>query len=100
MRFIKTALVVFVSLFGFEASAQVEQAKYIVLIGSDGLGAYAFEKADIPNLKRLMDEGAYTLKARSVLPSSSAVNWMSMISGTPPEIHGYTEWGSKTPEVP
>ena len=46
MRSIKTALVVFVTLFGFEALAQVEQAKYILLIGSDGLGAYAFEKAD------------------------------------------------------
>jgi predicted AlkP superfamily pyrophosphatase or phosphodiesterase len=89
-----------VTIFCLEVSAQVHQAKHVILIGSDGLGSYAFERADIPNLRRLMQEGAYTLKARSVLPSSSAVNWMSMISGTPPEIHGFTDWGSKTPEIP
>ncbi len=100
MKFIKVLLIVFVTFFCLESPAQIKSAKHIILIGSDGLGAYAFEEAEIPNLRRLMDEGAYTLKARSVLPSSSAVNWMSMISGTPPEIHGYTEWGSQTPEVP
>ena len=81
----------------FTAQSQV---KHVILIGSDGLGSYAFEKAEIPNLRKLMSEGAYSLKARAVLPSSSAVNWMSMISGSPPELHGYTEWGSKTPEIP
>ena len=75
-------------------------AKHVVLIGSDGFGAYAFKKAKAPNLRRMMGEGAYSLKARAVLPSSSAVNWASMIMGSGPELHGYTEWGSKTPEVP
>lgn len=74
--------------------------KHVILIGSDGFGAYAFDKAQIPNLRKLMNEGSYSLKARSVLPSSSAVNWASMIMGSGPELHGYTEWGSKTPEVP
>ncbi len=74
--------------------------KHVVLIGSDGFGAYAFKKAKVPNLRRLMEEGSYSLKARSVLPSSSAVNWASMIMGSGPELHGYTEWGSKTPELP
>ena len=32
----------------------------------------------MPNVKKLMAEGSYTLKKRSVLPSSSAVNWGSM----------------------
>ena len=47
-----------------------------------------------------MQKGCYTLKKRSVLPSSSAVNWASMFNGAGPEIHGYTEWGSRTPEIP
>ena len=47
-----------------------------------------------------MNNGSYSLEARSVLPSSSAVNWASMIMGSGPELHGYTEWGSKTPELP
>lgn len=74
--------------------------EHVILIGSDGFGAYAFDKAKVPNLRMMMKDGAYSLKARSVLPSSSAVNWASMIMGSGPELHGYTEWGSKTPELP
>ena len=54
----------------------------------------------MPVTKQFMKDGSYTLKKRSVLPSSSAVNWASMFMGAGPEIHGYTEWGSKTPELP
>ena len=80
--------------------APKQLANHIILIGSDGFGAYAFDKAKIPTLRMMMKEGVYSLKARSVLPSSSAVNWASMIMGSGPELHGYTEWGSKTPELP
>lgn len=76
------------------------KAKHVVFIGLDGWGAYSVEKADMPNVKKLMAEGAYTLKKRSVLPSSSAVNWASMFMGAGPELHGYTEWGSQKPELP
>ncbi|RHJ86510.1 alkaline phosphatase [Parabacteroides sp. AM08-6] len=76
------------------------KAKHVVLIGLDGWGAYSVEKAEMPNVKKLMAEGSYTLKKRSVLPSSSAVNWGSMYMGAGPELHGYTEWGSRTPELP
>jgi len=80
--------------------ATMPLAKHVILIGSDGFGAYAFKKAKVPNLRLMMKQGAYSLKARAVLPSSSAVNWASMIMGSGPELHGYTEWGSKTPEIP
>ncbi|MBT8301303.1 MAG: alkaline phosphatase, partial [Maribacter sp.] len=80
--------------------AKMPLAKHVILIGSDGFGAYAFKKAKVPNLRLMMRQGAYSLKARAVLPSSSAVNWASMIMGSGPELHGYTEWGSKTPEIP
>lgn len=76
------------------------KAKHVVLIGLDGWGAFSFEKANMPNVKALMKDGAYSLDTRSVLPSSSAVNWASMFMGAGPELHGYTEWGSKTPELP
>lgn len=76
------------------------KAKHVVMIGLDGWGAYSVEKADMPNVKKLMNDGSYTLKKRSVLPSSSAVNWASMYMGAGPELHGYTEWGSQTPELP
>ncbi|MDR2680755.1 MAG: alkaline phosphatase [Tannerella sp.] len=76
------------------------KAKHVIFIGLDGWGSYSFEKADMPNVKKLAADGAWTLKKRSVLPSSSAVNWASMFMGACPELHGYTEWGSKTPELP
>lgn len=75
-------------------------AKHVILIGVDGFGAYAFENATIPNIRKMMANGSYSLQARSVLPSSSAVNWASMLMGSGPELHGYTKWDSRTPEMP
>lgn len=76
------------------------KAKHVILIGIDGWGAYSMEKAKIPNIRYLMDNGTYTLKKRSVLPSSSAPNWASMYMGAGPELHGYCEWGSQVPDLP
>ena len=84
----------------FACSAAKPLAKHVVLIGLDGWGAYSVEKADMPHVKKLMAEGTYTLTKRSVLPSSSAVNWASMFMGAGPELHGFTEWGSQKPELP
>jgi predicted AlkP superfamily pyrophosphatase or phosphodiesterase len=95
----KIFLFLFVLAIACDSSAKTK-AKHVILIGLDGWGAYSFEKADMPNVKKLAQNGAYTLKKRSVLPSSSAVNWASMFMGACPELHGYTEWGSKTPELP
>ena len=76
------------------------RAEHVIMIGIDGWGAYSVENAKIPNIKSLMNNGCYTLKKRSVLPSASAINWASMFNGAGTEIHGYTEWGSRTPEIP
>lgn len=83
------------------ASAVRPRAKHVVLIGIDGWGAYSVPKAgQIPNIRAIMDRGCYTLHARSVLPSASAINWASMFMGAGTEMHGYTTWGSRTPEIP
>ncbi|MEN5376536.1 alkaline phosphatase [Sphingobacterium kitahiroshimense] len=84
----------------FSAKAQFKKVKHVILIGCDGLGAYAIPDAEMPYVKQLMDNGAWSLQARSVLPSSSAVNWASMLMGSSPTMHGYTEWGSQKPEIP
>ncbi|WP_142603052.1 alkaline phosphatase [Solitalea koreensis] len=76
------------------------QIKHVILIGVDGFGAYCFPTANMPNIKKMMAQGSYTLHARCVLPSSSAVNWASMTMGSTPELHGYTERRSKAPELP
>lgn len=82
------------------ADAASPKAKHVIYIGLDGWGAYSVSKADMPAVKGLMEKGCYTLEKRTVLPSSSAVNWASMFMGAGPELHGYTEWGSQTPELP
>lgn len=77
-----------------------KKANHVIFIGLDAWGSYSVEKANMPNVKKLMAEGSYTLQKRSVLPSSSAVNWATMFMGSGPELHGYTEWGSQTPDLP
>lgn len=77
-----------------------EKPGHVIFIGLDGWGAYSMPKAEMPTVKALMDQGAWTLKKRAVLPSSSAINWASLFMGLPTEGHGYTEWGSRTPEIP
>jgi hypothetical protein len=58
--------------------------------------------ADTPAMDRLMQEGAFTLRARGVLPTSSSPNWASMIAGAGPEQHGITsnDWERETHSLP
>lgn len=68
-----------------------EAPKHIFMIGFDGLSSYSLRHgADMPVLHNLMKQGAYSLQARTVLPSISAVNWASIFMGAGPELHGYT----------
>lgn len=53
----------------------------------------------MPEFKKLMKQGSWSLSARTVLLSSSAVNWASMLMGAGSTEHGFTEWGSKVPEI-
>lgn len=77
------------------------KAKHVVLIGVDGWASHDLDKApDIPNIRRMMAEGSYTLKKRAVLPSASAINWASLFMGGGTEMTGYTQWNSRTPEIP
>lgn len=87
------------SFFTSQAYGARWKAKHVVFIGLDGWGSYSVDKARMPRVKALMENGCYTLEKRTVLPSSSAVNWASIFMGAGPELHGYTEWGSKVPEL-
>lgn len=95
----RIALVYLLCVASVSLSAQ-KKVRHIVLIGSDGFGAYAFQKSQTPVLRNMMQQGSWSLKARTVLPSSSAPNWASMLMGAGPELHGYTTWGSKQPDLP
>lgn len=83
-----------------EMQAAKPIAKHVVMIAFDGWGSYSMKNAEAPAIRELMENGCYTLKKRSVLPSSSAINWASMFNGAGTEIHGYTTWASRTPEIP
>lgn len=105
LHFAAIALVAILCL-AFSNSAQAanraikKAPKHVILIGFDGLSSYSINHgADMPTFRKLMEEGSYTTENRSVLPSSSAVNWASMYMGAGPELHGFTEWGSKKPEL-
>ena len=85
---------------GCSADKGVSGVKHVVMMGLDGLAGNTVEAAEMPTLKLLMAEGAWTLQARSILPSSSACNWASMYMGVGPEMHGYNTWGSRKPDFP
>lgn len=85
-----------------QAGAAVSRAEHVIIIGVDGLGAEGVRKGSAPNLDRMMKEGAFTLHARGVLPTSSSPNWASMIMGAGPEQHGVTsnDWQTNKFEIP
>ncbi len=98
----KTTFIIVFALVCIATMAQVNGVKHVVFIGADGLGSFILNenKGSFPNLEEMMKEGASTLEMRSVLPSSSAVNWASILMGAGPELHGFTEWGSQKPDLP
>ena len=78
-----------------------KRQKSVIIIGFDGLSSYAINNgAKMPTLRGLIAEGASSLEVRTILPSSSAPNWASIYMGVGPELHGYTTWGSQTPDLP
>lgn len=68
--------------------------EHVLVIGVDGMSPRGIEQAETPALDALMRNGAYTLKARGVLPTKSSPNWASMLMGAGPEQHGISsnEW--------
>jgi predicted AlkP superfamily pyrophosphatase or phosphodiesterase len=71
-------------------AAPVPKVEHVLVIGCDGFGSLGFTESNAPVLHKLMREGAYTLRARGVMPTSSSPNWASMIMGAGPEQHGIT----------
>ncbi|MCB9078134.1 MAG: alkaline phosphatase family protein [Anaerolineaceae bacterium] len=74
------------------------ELKYVVLISIDGLRPDALELADTPTLDALRAAGAYSAKAKAVLPSVTLVNHASMLGGMGPDKHGIT-WNVLDPEA-
>lgn len=75
--------------------------KHVIMIGFDGMSANSIKNGvEMPTYRSMMKNGAYTIKNRSILPSSSAANWASLFMGSSPEQHGFNTWGSQKPDFP
>ncbi len=84
----------------YAGAAAATAPKHVLFIGFDGMAAWAFETSPTPYLHKLRDEWASTLGSRSVLPSSSAINWHSLFTCSASEQHGYNNWDSRKPVFP
>lgn len=85
------------TLFLWSCSSNIEATpegiEHIIVIGIDGMSPNGIQKANTPTLDSMIQNGAATMHARSVLPSSSSPNWASMIMGADTEQHGVTSNG-------
>ncbi len=70
---------------------ETPKAKHVVLIGLDAMSAYGMQRAQTPNFNEMIENGAVSIQTRCVRTTSSSQNWMSMVSGTIPEMHGVTD---------
>ena len=68
-----------------------EGIKHIIIIGIDGMSPDGVRNATTPVMDEMIANGSVKWDVRTVLPSSSSPNWMSMISGGGPEQHGVTD---------
>jgi len=77
--------------FAFLAAAAIQ---HVLIIGIDGFSNAAISRDRTPNMQRLIDRGSWTLRSRGVMPTVSSPNWMSLLSGAGPELHGVhsNEW--------
>ncbi len=72
-------------------------AKRVLILSIDGLRPDAIDLAPMPNLKALMQIGAYSLTAQTIFPSSTLPSHASMLTGLCPAQHG-VDWNDYIPE--
>lgn len=70
--------------------AQSDATRRVILIGIDGVSAEGFQYSSTPVLNKLISQGVLSLKTRGVMPTVSAPNWATILSGAGPEQHGVT----------
>lgn len=71
-----------------EAVAARAVTDHVIVISIDGLRADAVHGSGARTLPRLMEEGAYSLEATTILPSITLPSHTSMLTGATPEMHG------------
>jgi predicted AlkP superfamily pyrophosphatase or phosphodiesterase len=79
------------------ATALARPARVLIL-SIDGLRPDAIELTPMINLQALMQEGAYSLVAQTISPSSTLPSHASMLSGLCPDKHG-VDWNDYLPRL-
>ena len=68
----------------------MRQSQSVVLFVVDGLRTDGLKQADTPQIDSLMNGGAHTFEAQTIMPSITLPCMASMLLGTGPERHGIT----------
>ena len=71
-------------------ASPVRYDRHVIVVSIDGLRPDAIERFGAKNLQRLIDEGRYSLSARTILPSLTLPSHTSMLTGVEPSVHGIT----------
>lgn len=71
-------------------TSNLAESKYVIVVGCDGMGQIYIENAThfLPNFSELIRNGAVHNKTRARMPSVSAPNWATIITGMEPEMSG------------
>ena len=63
-------------------------SRHVIVVSIDGLRPDAIGATDAPTLRRLMQQGSYSLAATTIDPSKTLPSHTSMLTGQPPDRHG------------
>ena len=77
-------------------SKPIPAVEHVVLVSIDGLRPDLALRANMPTLRRMLNEGAYTFWAKTTEVSITLPSHTSMVTGVTPEKHGVT-WNDDLP---
>jgi hypothetical protein len=80
-----------------ETPTPAPAVKRVIIISLDGLRADAVAQSPMPTVLALMQAGAYSLQAQTILPSATLPSHTSMLTGLCPAKHG-VDWNDYLPE--
>ena len=78
-------------------ATSVPRPARVLILSIDGFRPDAIELTPMRNLQTLMQEGAYSLVAQTIFPSSTLPSHSSMLTGLCPDKHGVT-WNDYLPK--
>lgn len=70
------------------SSVSIQRPERVVLLALDGLSSRGLKLAASPRLDELAEQGLFIERSQGVMPSKSAPNWTSILTGVWPDDHG------------